>query len=316
MNPQKLFVLTAKEQSLYQIQPDNYPKYDWAAANEEYEIPPFIPQTFMRFWYNTEDTSYSTHWHDAQEIIVPLEGVYTVTVQGITFHLEPGDILLVPPGSLHSIQAPDCGARFIFLLELGTFCQLTDFFRTQALLTKPVCINADTYPEIYEQEIKLIMQVAGYYWGNTASRQLWIYSCMMAFYACYTDFCIHANRPDFSGSEDISPDDCSQRISMLLSYLQQHYGESISLEAAASRVGLSKFYFSKIFKQHTGQTFYDYLCFLRIQASVDLLKNTSASISEIAASCGFATLSSFNRIFRKYQKCTPTECRNLYQRRK
>lgn len=315
MNPQKLFALTAKEQAVYQIQPDEFPGYDWAAYTEEYEVPPLIAQTSMRFWYNTQKGAFTSHWHDAQEIIVPLEETYTVTVQDKTFRLEPGDILLIPPGSIHSIEASDRGSRFIFLLELNPFCRLTDFSRTQALLSKPVCITADTYPEIYEQEIKLIMQAARYYWGNKASRQLWVCSCLMAFYAHYTDFCIHAARPD-SASESRSPDNCSQKISALLGYLQRHYADSISLEDAAIKTGLSKFYFSRVFKQHTGQTFYDYLCFLRVRAAVDMLKNTSTSVAEIAADCGFATLSSFNRTFRKYQKCTPTECRKLYHSRK
>lgn len=312
MNPRRLFTLTAKEQDLYQIQPDNYPKYDWAEANEEYEIPPFIPQTFMRFWYNTENTSYSTHWHDAQEIIVPLEEGYTAIVQDATFRLEPGDILLIPPGSLHSLEAPDSGSRFVFLLELNVMCQLTDFFRTQALLAKPVCITSDTCPEIYEKEIGLIMQAASHYWGTAPSRQLRIYSCLMDFYACYTDFCIEPGRFSSANPITLPSGDSSRKISLLLNYLQQHYTENISLEDAAAKAGLSKFYFSRIFKQHTGQTFYDYLSFLRIQSAEQLLKNTETPISQIASACGYATLSSFNRSFQKFRKCTPSEYRNLY----
>jgi len=312
MNPRKLFTLTAEEKSAYQIQPDHYPKYDWAASTEEYEIPPFIPQTFMRFWYNTEDTSYYTHWHDAQEIIVPLEENYTVTVQDTLFHLVPGDILLIPPGSLHSLEAPGSGARFIFLLEHNILCQLTDFFRTQALLSKPVYITSDTCPEIYEQEIGLIMQAASHYWGNAPSRQLRIYSCLMEFYACYTDFCIAPNNSAADNSGNLLSSDCSRKISALLNYLQTHYTDNISLEEAAAKAGLSKFYFARVFKRHTGHTFYDYLSFLRIQSAEQLLKDTATPVSKIATATGYATLSSFNRSFQKFQKCTPSEYRNLY----
>ena len=49
MNPEKLFSLTAGQREDYQIQPDGFPRYDWEAVTEEYEIPPYIPQTFMRF---------------------------------------------------------------------------------------------------------------------------------------------------------------------------------------------------------------------------------------------------------------------------
>ena len=93
--------------------------------------------------------------------------------------------------------------------------------------------------------------------------------------------------------------------------MKQHFNEDISLEDAARKAGLSKFYFSRIFKQYTGQTFYDYLSFLRIQAAETLLKDTSTPVSAIALACGYANISSFNRNFRKFQKCTPSQYRSL-----
>lgn len=313
MNPKKFFSLTDKQKNDYQNQPDGFLTYDWEAVNEEYEIPPFLSKTTMRFWYNTQDTGFSTHWHDAQETIVPLEEGYTVTASDMVYHLAPGDILIIPPGILHSISAPSGGARFIFLYELDIFCQLTDFFRTQALLSKPVLINMDTCPEIYEKEISLLMEAAGHYWGSLPSRQLRIYACLMNFYACYTEFC-SGRAPLPAGSpKSPSPKDYSAKLGYLLQYLQQNYAENISLEAAAQKTGLSKFYFSRIFKQYTGQTFYDYLSFLRISHAESLLKDTATPIADIALACGYANLSSFHRSFRRFQKCTPSQYRSLHR---
>lgn len=312
MNPRKLFSLTAAQQEAYLSQPDGLPDYNREAITEEFEIPPYLSSTFMRFWYNTQNVGYSTHWHDAQEVIVPLEGNYSVTAQDMVYHLNPGDILLIPPGILHSIEAPSGGCRFIFLYELTLFCQLPDFIRTQSLLSKPVLITSDTFPEIYEQEISLLMQAASCYWGESPSRQLSIYACLMQFYACYTDYCVKQKAAPAKASGNIPPKDYSRKLTLLLEYLRQHYGENISLETAAQKAGLSKFYFSRIFKEYTGQTFYDYLSFLRIQAAENLLKDSSAPISAIASACGYSNISSFNRSFRRFQNCTPSEYRSLY----
>lgn len=312
MNPKKLYSLTDKQKSDYQNQPDGFLTYDWEAVNEEYEIPPFLSQTSMRFWYNTQNTGFSTHWHDAQELIIPLDGNYTVIVQDTTYTLQPGDILIIPPGILHSILSPVCGTRFIFLYELNIFCQLTDFIRTQSLLAKPVLMNADTYPEIYETQISLIMQAASYYWGNSSSRQLSIYACLMNFYACYTEFCASQNPLSATASGSPSPKNYSRKLMHLLEFIQKHYTKTISLEDAAQRAGLSKFYFSRIFKQYTGQTFYDYLSFVRIQAAEALLKDTSTPVSDIAHACGYSNMSTFNRSFRRFQKCTPSEYRSFH----
>lgn len=312
MNPKKLFTLTARQREDYQIQPDGFSPYDWDAVTEEYEIPPYVPQTFIRFWYNTENTSYSTHWHDALEIIVPLEGSYAVTAQDIAYDLEPGDILIIPPGILHSIIAPSSGTRFIFLHELNVFGQLAEFTRTQLLLSKPIHITSELCPEIYECEIKLIMQTAACYFGNSSAKQLRIYACLMEFYACYTDYCAKQNTLTLKASGSLSSKDYSRKLTLVLEYMKLHFAENISLEEAAKKAGLSKFYFSRIFKQYTGQTFYDYLSFLRIQAAETLLKDTSTPVSAIAASCGYSNISSFNRSFRKFQKCTPSQYRSFH----
>ncbi len=312
MNPKHLFTLTESQKRDYQIQPDEFPGLTWNNTVEEYELPPYMAQTTLRFWYNVQNGGFSTHWHNAQEIIIPLEENFSVTVQNVPFLLKPGDILLIPPGELHSIEAPSSGSRFVFLLELNLFCQFGNFLRTQALLSKPVLITADTCPEIYETEISLIMETAAHYWSDSPSKLLFIYACLMKFYAHYTDYRTgkqatvvkQTNRP-----KGKSP---SENISRLLEYLQSHYAESITLEEISKKAGLSKFYFTKIFKQHTGQTFYEYISFLRIQAAEALLKDTTVSVSDIAASCGYANVSSFSRVFRKYRECSPLEYRSLH----
>ena len=312
MNPRKLFTLTEKQKQLYQVQPDGLPGYTWDETAEEYELPPYIDKTTLRFWYNTQDTVFTTHWHDAQEIIIPLETEFHVTVQNVPYCLQPGDILLIPPGELHSIDPHLPGSRFIFLLELNFFGQLGDFLRTRALLSGPILINARTCPEIYETEISLIMQTAAHYWGSGPSRLLFIYACLLNFYAHYTDYCTGKAISDESAPARTKAGISSEKIVRLLEYLQHHYAENITLEEAARKTALSKFYFTRIFKQQTGQTFYDYLSFLRIQAAEALLKDTSVPVSEVAASCGYANVSSFNRTFRRYRECSPQEYRNLY----
>jgi len=313
MNPGHLFTLTPAQRKRYETQPDSYTADGREKMTDEFEIPSYIPKSALRFWYNTQTVGYHTHWHDAQEIIIPLEENYMVTVQDTAFLLKPGDILMVPPGNLHSIEAPSSGSRFVFLLELDLFCQLEDFIPTRSLLSKPVLITADTHPEIYEEEISLIMQAASHYWGGSPSKQLHIYACMMNFYACYTEYCtLNTSVPSSKGPSSQSAE-LTQKINRLLKYIGQHYAEPISLEKAAEMAGLSKYYFTRIFKRCTGQTYYDYLSFLRIQAAEEKLKDKSIPISEISASCGFQNPSSFNRTFRRLKGTSPSDYRKYHR---
>lgn len=308
MNPKRLYTLSPECCERYKTQPDHFPGYAREKAIE-YEHPPYIEKTTLRFWYNTQPDGYDTHWHDAQEIIIPLEEGYCVTVQDVIYSLEPGDILLVPPGCLHSLKGADTGSRFIFLLALNFFCQLEGFTKIRALLSQPVLITADNCPEIYGREISLIMEIASHYWSDNPVKQLYIYARMMDFYACYAEH--HWKSAHLLPVPKSIPqaEELPQKINHLLGYLEQHYAEDISLDKAAQMAGLSRYYFTKVFKQHTNQTYYDYLSFLRIQAAEELLKDKSFAISDISAACGYTSISSFNRVFRKLKGTSPSEYR-------
>ncbi len=311
MNPRHLYTLTPACKKQYQVQPDEFPGYE-RDKSMEYELPPYLPKSTLRFWYNTQTVGFQTHWHDAQEIIIPLEDNYSVTVQGQEYLLEPGDILLIPPGDLHSICAPESGSRFIFLLGLDLFCHLEDFFYTRSLLSKPIHMTADTHPEIYEEEISLIMQTASHYFSNSPSRQLYVYACMMNFYARYTDFHVKSSHTPADKTLALHSKNPTQKLNQLLEYLQEHYAENISLDKASALTGISKFYLSRIFRQYTGQSYSEYLSFLRIQKAENLLKDTNIHISDISAACGYSSISSFNRAFRQLKGCSPSEYRKYH----
>lgn len=312
MNPNHLFTLTPAQKEQYLIQPDDFPGFKALRQIGEYELPPYIENSAYRFWYNTQTGNYYTHWHNAQEIIIPLEGGYTVTVRDMSYHLEPGDIFLIPSGELHSMEAPSDGTRFIFLFELDPLGKLEDFSYIRSFLTKPIHITAKTCPAIYEKEISLIMQTAAHYWGDSPVKQMHIYSCLMEFYACYTDYHSRKELSLVQSDPDCTLKNATHRLNSLLQYLEQHYADKMSLEDAAGMIHLSKFYFTRIFKQYTGQTFYDYLNMLRIQASETLLRDTDASTKHVAQSCGYSSISTFDRTFRKYKGCSPSEFRKFY----
>lgn len=308
MNPSSLFSLSPEQRSRYLNQPDALNDFNWYDHPEEYERPPYLEKGTFRFWYNTQNYGFPLHWHNAQELIVPLESGYTVTCQSKNYLLEPGDIFLIPPGELHSLDAPASGARFIFLYELEPLGSIGDFSLTRSFLTKPILISQSTCPSLYQTQIALILRMAKYYWSESPARHMLIYSAMLEFYARYTEYCSQS----LIGSRTPIQQENSQRIHMLLQYMEIHYMDNLSLEAAAEQTGLSKFYLTRLFRQYTGQTFHDYLNLLRIQASENLLKDTSLSVAQISSACGYGSLSSFNRCFRSIKGCTPSEFRSLY----
>ncbi|MBQ7925444.1 MAG: helix-turn-helix domain-containing protein [Lachnospiraceae bacterium] len=311
MNPSELFELTREEQEKYAIQPDMIPYYDrFLEGNMEFSK--YIKGSTMRFWYNTQTKSYPSHWHTALEIVMPLQNHYTVFFQQQEYILQPGDILVIPAGFIHGEKPPATGSRFIFIFELDFFSQITGFNFVLSLLSHPMHITYDDNPELYTAEAKLMMEIARHYWGTSVTKEMNIYSCLISFFAKIGEYATSTVTPAVNTS--IKSSSLVTRLSMVLDYIDNHYSENLTLEEAASIACFSKFYFTRLFKQYTNQTFYDYLSAKRIKAAEQMLIVPNLPITEISLKSGFTSLSSFNRTFKRIKGCSPSEYRVLCQK--
>lgn len=274
----------------------------------------YLPGSTIRFWLNDEPVSYDLHWHPVAELIFPLENGYTVTVGLTTYELSPGDIFLIPPGELHSLQAPSSGMRFIFMFDLSVLSNINGYFHLYSFLTQPLLINSSLCAPIYKEEAELIIQLYRDYLLNDSLRDLTIYSRLLSLLVTYAKYRIPL--ADYSVASSPASIDKQRRLmdklDSIFRYINDHYAEDITLESVADVAGFSKFHFSRLFKQYTGNNFYDYLCHRRIKSAEALLQNPHVTITEVALQSGFSSLSTFNRIFKKQKNCTPTEYRSLY----
>jgi two-component system response regulator YesN len=90
-------------------------------------------------------------------------------------------------------------------------------------------------------------------------------------------------------------------------YIDENYMKELTLDDISRMVNISSYYFSKVFKEETGENFIDYLTKLRIEAAKNLLKTTSKSMKEISAEVGYPDPNYFSRNFKKYTGKTPTD---------
>lgn len=95
-------------------------------------------------------------------------------------------------------------------------------------------------------------------------------------------------------------------------YIEDHCGDELTLEKISSMVYLSPTYFSKLFKNITGQNYIDFLITCRMNSAKKLLITTTLKVSEIGIRVGYVNASFFNRLFKKNCGVTPTEYRIKY----
>ena len=105
------------------------------------------------------------------------------------------------------------------------------------------------------------------------------------------------------------------RMRNILEYTLAHYPDAISIKDAAKQTALTPHAFCKYFKKRTGKTYINFLNQVRIEASCRrLLEQPDSSIAAIAYSCGFSSLSNFNRQFKRIKATTPRKFRRAIVR--
>lgn len=99
-------------------------------------------------------------------------------------------------------------------------------------------------------------------------------------------------------------------IQSVVNYIQQHYGEDITLDDIAAHVCLSRSYLCALFKKNMNMTINDYLLRVRVEKSIELMKSRAWNTGEIGRKCGFSSQSHYTKVFRKFIGLTPGQYRN------
>lgn len=99
-------------------------------------------------------------------------------------------------------------------------------------------------------------------------------------------------------------------------YIARRYMSEIGLNDVAEKVGLSAAYFSRLFKQETGENFIDYLIKVRMEKAKKLFEETTAQAKEIGEKVGYKKGKYFGKLFKNYTGYTPTEYRARLHRKK
>ncbi|MDM8523042.1 helix-turn-helix domain-containing protein [Desulfococcaceae bacterium HSG8] len=95
-------------------------------------------------------------------------------------------------------------------------------------------------------------------------------------------------------------------------WMEDHYADNITIDAAARHVSLSPRHFKRRFKKATDETPLAYLQQIRLEAAKKRLETTTDNIDEITRQIGYEDSSSFRRLFKKYTALSPREYRDKF----
>jgi len=246
------------------------------------------------------------HWHDEVEIIYVKKGNITIYIQEDIFPAGPGDLFFVNTGELHFMESDDMGVEYytlLFPLEFLSF-QIEDALETEVF--RPLRQKKLLFPSLLEDEQakkqvrKMIQEMIAVndeketgYQLRTRISLLEVIEYMMREEAFL--------QPSFVNTTDMQRE--------LITFIQKHYTEKITLGMLAKEFHLSEKYVSWYFKEHFSISFMQYVLHLRMSRAKDLLVSTDSPITEVALSCGYPSVNFFIRSFKEGEGITPLQYR-------
>ncbi len=242
------------------------------------------------------------HYHDEIEILYVYKGALLVSVNGSEIAIEAGSVMLLSPRIPHATRFAEGGGSYKMLqfrLEnyLGDNINVGKYFNrfiqsasvpytvfeSQALCS----VMNNIFLEYEEKKTEYILVIKGLVYNVVA---LLI-------------------REGILPNSNITYTEPILKLLPSIAYIEEHYSEKITLNEIAAVQRLAPSYFCRLFKKASGTGFVDYLNFVRICKSERMLSHSEKSILEISYELGFSSVSYFNRLFKKYKNCTPSEYR-------
>lgn len=246
--------------------------------------------------------AYGPHKHLRIEINYVKKGNCTLHLDNESVSFREGEMMIVSSEVSHTFEAGSEGTTLMqleFLPEI--FSKFNFHIGAEA--------NGLTPVTIFSEENRLIKIVHNVCIMRTVQRivnELKLkgkhYQYLVVMY--YAELLILINR---YMDESYLPICTNDSLKKALSYVRFNYQTAITITDVAEHAGISERYLRKLFAQHLNLSPLDYLNQIRINKSIELLRNTEKSVKEICFACGFKSPQYFSRIFKQQTGVSPRE---------
>lgn len=286
-----------------------YPLYQDILTHDHFgksKMPIFIVEKWMGH-------SFPLHHHNFAELSLVVEGTGTEILNGNPHRFRRGTVTFLLPHHIHEIVLDHPKVhKYNCMFELSLlFLNPFDRDLTNRLLRigSELPAQFDLDEGQTEYMISLFHSMKQEYENDDFAKDTVLRSKLMETLAYLMRILPNKaiTHPDSGSGEG-----CSM-VQKLLHHLHTHYQEPISLAIVAKQFNWNASYISRVFKQHIGQSFTDYLHSLRITRATSLLASTTMSIMDISVEVGFDHVRTMSRVFKELMGVTPKEYRNRYE---
>ncbi len=264
------------------------------------------PQGIQLSYLTTPGGYHPLHWHDELEILYTLNGEADIIVEGRKYRLLKKHIMVIESKQVHSTLAYQDTSMFICIHISKKYMQkyLPDIELYQVRCI-PEEIDTEHFPayleicRLMEELTRLYMvEILPTFTMESEGIILQVLSRLLRFFSENT-------APAAGGLSPSSFD----RLRTIISYVEEHFREPVSLQEGADQLGLTREYFCRFFKKNMGMSFLEYINEVRLAHIYYGLTHTDTPISILIEENGFTNQKLFNRLFKKLYGCTPSSAR-------
>lgn len=262
-------------------------------------------KTFEVFHYHDKKPKdIGMHYHDFFEIYFFLTGDVRYRVEGSTYVLEPGDLLLINPMELHQ---PTVGTdrdyeRIVLWIHRGYLARLAD---GKSCLADCFDIHAPGYANLLRPSRgsrvalqDLLEKLNREFYSDAPGSEIYAQGLLM-------QLLVEINR--LAGSRGAKqPREAPDLMDQVLAYIGSHYTQDLTLEKVAGEFFVSKYYLSHAFSSRMGVSVYRYILLRRLMQARELMASGQPPGS-VCQSCGFGDYANFYRAFVKEYGISPRQ---------
>lgn len=254
------------------------------------------------------------HWHEHFEIIVMRQGSALFHIDSQPYEANPGDVIMVPSGSLHVGYALRSEPVYYDCLVFNATL-FTDWANdpVHAQFITPYLDGRLRFPvkpadklEAFTAFHSLIDEAMEELAAKRAAYELVAKAKLHTLFTLLARSCLPWQRADMLTETYFIHRD---RFKPLIRQIEADVGRKMTIEQAARQVNLNPYHFCKLFKKLTGRTFVEYVNLCRMNEAERLLHETDRSITDIAGLVGCDNPNYFTKLFKQYKGMTPSQAR-------
>jgi len=252
----------------------------------------------MGYYPSARGHKMERHQHDTYLLIYCTAGSGTLTVNQKTFPINAGDCFCLPKGTAHTYEASERSPWTIYWLHFEGLAA-KDFYAHLNLSSPRLSIGIQArVVRIFDALAELRhsgYQLAEFVQGCHQLQALMSYLALLA----------RQHDPQSGKLLDWE---------RLRATMQEHVHGQLNLDTLAAEAQVSKYHFSKKFKQLTGHSPIQYFINMKMQRACYLLDSNSRSVKQVSAEMGYEDAYYFSRLFKKVIGLSPQQYRRSRHR--